>query len=348
MFKSSKVHPDLASPAPASALPRATRIVLALAALPVLTTFAPAALFREPVLPRQAALSFEALPLDPGDPARRNAGGLTYLGGWAVTSNDPRFGGISAMAVQGADVIAVSDSGSLIEFRLPGFGPPRLRIRPLPAGPGPAGSKLDRDAETLVVHGKRAWISFEGHNSVWRYGLPGWRGESNAEPSAMRRWPSNQASEAIVRLRDGTFLIFAENRRRRDGSTEVAHFDGDPALPATRTASLGYRAPAGYRITDAALLPDGRVLFVNRRFRWLAGFSVKLTLADLPGLSAGSVLAGEEIAHLAPPMTIDNMEAVSVTSESGRTILWLASDDNFNGMQRTLLLKFALVEGPRS
>jgi hypothetical protein len=31
-----------------------------------------------------------------------------------------------------------------------------------------------------------------------------------------------------------------------------------------------------------------------------------------------------------------------VSREGGRTILWLASDDNYNKLQRTLLLKFAL------
>jgi hypothetical protein len=38
------------------------------------------------------------------------------------------------------------------------------------------------------------------------------------------------------------------------------------------------------------------------------------------------------------------MEGVSTTVENGRTIVWLVSDDNFSPLQRTLLLKFALVE----
>jgi hypothetical protein len=36
------------------------------------------------------------------------------------------------------------------------------------------------------------------------------------------------------------------------------------------------------------------------------------------------------------------MEALSVTVENGRTIVWMASDDNFGPLQKTLLLKFAL------
>jgi hypothetical protein len=38
------------------------------------------------------------------------------------------------------------------------------------------------------------------------------------------------------------------------------------------------------------------------------------------------------------------MEALSVTGEEGRTIVWLASDDNLNPIQRTILLKLGLPE----
>ena len=54
-----------------------------------------------------------------------------------------------------------------------------------------------------------------------------------------------------------------------------------------------------------------------------------------------------EIAHFAAPVTVDNMEALSVTREGGRTIVRLASDDNFMRWQRTLLLEFELRESPR-
>ena len=44
-------------------------------------------------------------------------------------------------------------------------------------------------------------------------------------------------------------------------------------------------------------------------------------------------------------LPVDNMEALSVTREGDRTIVWIASDDNFNPLlQRTLLMKFALAE----
>ena len=56
------------------------------------------------------------------------------------------------------------------------------------------------------------------------------------------------------------------------------------------------------------------------------------------------MLEGRELAHFQPPVTTDNYEALSVAEEDGRPIVWIASDDNFMGFQRTLLLKFALAE----
>ena len=119
-------------------------------------------------------------------------------------------------------------------------------------------------------------------------------------------------------------------------------FDGDPALAATPATTLRYRPPAGYRATDAALLPDGRLLVLNRRFAWLEGVSTALVLVEPGAIRPGATFEGRLVARLGWPLANDNMEAMSVTREGGRTILWLASDDNFSPLQRTLLLKFAL------
>ena len=57
---------------------------------------------------------------------------------------------------------------------------------------------------------------------------------------------------------------------------------------------------------------------------------------------------GQELTRAAPhglqaPVIMD----ASVEQDGGRTIVWLASDDNFSAVQRTLLLKFVLEEEPR-
>ncbi len=320
------------------------RILLLLAASPLLATFAPASLFSKPEPPASTRLSFEAVRLDETNPARRAVGRLQYLGGWVVRSNDRRFGGISAMHVEAATVTAVSDAGTVIRFGLPGTRPQSGDIFPLPQGPGSSGVKEDRDAESMAVHKRKVWVTFEGRDEVWRYARASWKPESHAAPPDMKKWPFNGGGEAMLRLNDGRFLIFKEGGEGNGGTTEVLLFDSDPAVPASRVTRLWYRPPNGYKITDAALLPDGRMLYLNRRFAFTEGMSAKLTMGPKPVLKPDAILSGAEIARLEPPLTVDNMEALSITQENGRSILWIASDDNFVPLQRTLLLKFALAE----
>ncbi len=314
------------------------RILAALILWLLLATFAPLGTVREDPIPARTILTFAQLPLDPDSPGRPAVGRFEYLAGWQVTSNDPRFGGISAMHVGPEGVTAMSDTGSLIRFPLPG-SPGAPSILKLPDGPGSGRLKSDRDAESLVVHGGRAWIGFERSNAVWRYRRGDWRAEVWAAPRAMRRWRSNRGSEAMLRLSGGRFLVFSEGG---GGESPVLLFEGDPAEPGTRAVAMRYRPPDGYRITDAALLPDGEILFLNRRVSLFGGFSARIGLLAAPELKPGAILEGAAIADLARPLTVDNLEAMSVTKEGGRTIVWIASDDNFNPLQRTLLLKFAL------
>jgi hypothetical protein len=194
----------------------------------------------------------------------------------------------------------------------------------------------------MILGGGDAWVGFERRNAVWRYNNRTWKSDSHAQPPAMRRWPENNGAEGMIRLAGSRFLVFSEATRNTDGSLQVLLFDGDPAEPPTRSVRMGYRAPEGYHLTDAALLPDGRLLLLNRRFTLIEGISAKLVLASLPRLQAGAVIQGKEVADLRPPLLVDNMEGLSTTEERGRTIVWIISDDNFNPLQRTLLMKFAL------
>ena len=292
-----------------------------------------------------ATLRAEPVALDPEEPARRRAGRLLFLAGWRLSSDEPRFGGISAMHVGGGQIVAISDAGTLLRFPVPRrSGTAPLHIDPLPFGPGAAVRKSNRDSEAMLVAGDSAWIAFERHNRVRRYRVAGWTQEGEAHPALMRDWGRNSGAEAMVRLADGRFLLFAEGGDGGAPFSEAVLFQGDPADPATPSARLRYRRPAGYRITDAAVLPDGRLLLLNRRFTLFGWFSAKVAVADTRRLGPGATIAAREVAELRSPLTVDNMEALSVTREGGRTIVWIASDDNFNRLQRTLLLKFALIE----
>ena len=77
------------------------RVLLLLLALPLLTTFAPKSLTNYADIPKAPWLWVERVPLRTDAPESRRIGGLIYLEGWALRSNHPYFGGISAMHVTG-------------------------------------------------------------------------------------------------------------------------------------------------------------------------------------------------------------------------------------------------------
>src|SRR5688572_6283450 len=126
------------------------RILAAFLFLLLLATFAPLGRTPPEPPPARTELDFTPVNLLYGDPDHGSAGRLIYLGGWKIGSNDRRFGGISALHVDGENVVAVSDAGALIRFALPG-SPPSARIEALPDGPGSAEVKSQRDAEAMVV-----------------------------------------------------------------------------------------------------------------------------------------------------------------------------------------------------
>jgi hypothetical protein len=332
------------------------RVWLGLVLLLFLGTFVPFGRTPPPrPLPAISTIHFAPVPLDDSDLGRRRLGGLVWLGGWKLTSNDRRFGGVSAMELDGGRVTAFSDAGWRFVFDLPRGGTVpaaisgaevRAEIGPLPEGPGDKDYKADRDIESMIQSADSVWLGFERRNAVWRFDRRDWHVTSWAAPRPMRRWPVNRGPEAMLRLADGRFLVFIEGLGSQKES-EVLLFSGDPSVPGTPWVRLHYAKPAGYRTSDAAPLPDGRALMLNRRFAFMEGVSAKLSIVDLSGLREGAVLRGTQIADFHRPINEDNMEALSVTREAGRTILWIASDDNYNPLQRTLLMKFALVEKGR-
>lgn len=286
------------------------------------------------------------VPLDP-EGGHRRVGALVYVSGYVLESADPRFGGISAMARTPQGFVALSDSGTVMWINAARGRPTSVRLLPLPAGPGTGAKKSDRDSEALVRDERgRIWVAYEHHNSIWRYGPDLHHAEANRAPADMRRWPANSGPEAMVRLDDGRFIVFSEDVRR-DGTSDVLLFDRDPTDPRSRAERLSYRLPRGFSVTDAALLGAGRIVTLHRSASISDGLVASVGIADLGAIRAGAVVAPRIVSTLHPPLTVDNMEALAVERVGGRTRLWIASDDNFSALQRTLLLQFQLDERAR-
>jgi len=301
----------------------------------------------EPVMQAQtrSVSRIVATPLTGEARPGQRVGALRYLVGYALTSADPRFGGISAIARTADGFLALSDGGTVMKMAAANGRPTSLNLLPLPAGPGDAAIKADRDSEAFTRDFRgRIWVAFERHNSVWRY-APGFsEAQASHAPPAMRRWRANSGAEAMVRLDDGRFLLFSEGAGEVPRSSDVLLFDRDPTDPRAEATRLSYRLPEGFSVTDAALLGDGRLATLHRRVSLSSGFVAGIGIIPLTAFRPGAVAEPRIVATLERPFPTDNMEALAIERVGERTLMWVASDDNFSGLQRTLLLKFELVD----
>ena len=74
-------------------------------------------------------------------------------------------------------------------------------------------------------------------------------------------------------------------------------------------------------------------------------FTTILSILDPADVEADAVVRSRTIGRVPRPLA-ENYEGAAVSVEGGRTFLWLVADNNFNVWQRSLLLKFELVDLP--
>ena len=298
-----------------------------------------------PVTNQRLTITSDPVLLDSTDPHRNRVGEMILLGGWHLTSSTRSFGGLSALDVDGDRITALGDGGTVVRFKLGRFGSASdASIVRVPEGCGHVSRKTDNDTESLTHNPARTswWVGFEWRNVICRTSADFSAGEALSHPATMARWPRQRGAESMTRLADGRFLVIAEDAPDFGAVRPLLLFDRDPTDKTAIVTSVGYRPPEGYKPTDVAQLPDGRLLILNRRFSVWGLFTSKIVLTPPIPPHPHGVLSGRTVATLESPLIHDNFEGISVTNEDGRTIVWLVSDDNFMRWQRALLLKFAL------
>jgi hypothetical protein len=303
---------------------------------------------RDPIPNATFAVEAEPVFLNDNDRRVTRLGALEWLGGWALSADHDNFGGISALDVDGPHFTALSDQGAVIRFTQAADGSfQNGSVAPLPRGCSRNRYKSDQDTESIArrAPGGPIWSGLEGRNMMCRFDSRLYRAEGEAQPSAMKDWKLASGPEAIVWLKDGRLAVFAEASVRGDPRvTPLLLFSGDPVDHATRVAERLYRAPSGFRPVDAARLPDGRVLVLNRRFAFPFQFTAKLVVIAPSEFDGSAIVSGKEVATFAPPIISDNLEALAVQTTTDATLIWIASDDNFQWPQRNLLLKFRWMD----
>jgi len=260
-------------------------------------------------------------------PVELNANGIAPLrlaGAWKLSSDDPRFGGISALAIDRGRMLALTDSGVLIRFSAPGQPTGPAWIGELPGGPGSASFKRHRDSEALLRDpgGRGWWVAFENRDELWLYdrdlGSP-----LERIPLGKRNWGANRGVEAMTA--DGPSLVLIS-----ESGGSLMRVTGSRA----RSMSI---ANAHGRISDAVAIGSGRFIALERRLTPL-GFRNALVILEKSG--SGYRFGRRTALRL---RALDNVEALAIERRSNGTHrLWLMTDDNVQPPLRTLLIALDL------
>jgi hypothetical protein len=290
------------------------------------------------------AVTVAPLPLPPGccliGPVRAEAA-------WQISSRNSAFGGYSALVARGdGRLVAFSDGGIALDFPIPGtrsVQAPRMTVAIPSANP----RKDNRDVESATREPfiGRVWLALEGRDEIRRFGADG-SSQGQVTVAAMQQWPGNTGPEAMVRLRDGRFVVLSESYARWFDFTRhpALLFGGDPVSGAA-PQSFRFAGAPGYRPTDMAQLPDGRVLIVMRRLVWPfpIRFAMRLMLADPAEIRPGQEWRAIDLGGIEDPALLDNYEGLALIPQpDGLVTGWLISDDNAAALQRTLLIRLAI------
>lgn len=274
---------------------------------------------------------------------------LIFRGGLDLRSSDRRFGGLSGLDISadGRRLTATGDKGIWFTATLGYEKSGRLRsatdgeIMPLRGPDGqPLSGKERTDAESLTRMADGSFlIGFERMHRLRLYGSVNGRARPLDAPPVLRTSPPNGGAEAVTRFGANDLLVLSEK------------LDATPGIAAgwigrnREWRATGLRRHGIYRPVGAATRDDGTVFILERRWTTIGGIGTRISMVSPKAIGAGRIFEGRELAQLVPPLVADNFEGISVRrGPAGQTLIYIVSDDNFNDLQRTLLLMFALAD----
>lgn len=298
----------------------------------------------------------------PSTPDQRRFGDLEFLGGLVLKSHDRAFGGLSGLRTldQGRTLLAISDEGSWFTARLDldASGRP-LAVTDAVVAPlldaerRPFRGKYSRDAESLTLRtvegGFEARVGFERRHRVLAYRTTGKvedlvraPGKPLSIPVEIGALPANEGLEAIADTPTGAPLVLIAETPEPGATANPGWILGGPSPGRFRLATTD-----GFAVTDAAFLPSGDLLVLQRRLTWYGSFAMRIVRIAGSDLAHDRTVTGSLVYESEHGDEIDNMEGLAIDrAADGSTLITLISDDNFFWLQRTVLLRFRLAETP--
>lgn len=317
------------------------------------------------------------------DREKRRFGSLEFLGGVVLKSETSAFGQISGILAfeEGERFLAVTDSGFWLHFKaeLDSNGvvrsiPSAQMARILDKFSRPLGKKFAADAEGLTQLPAQKEIrvpqlpkeggflvSFEGRHRLELWPAPASRAMRHKAIPFLDLRPlvkgklsnPNKGIEAVAVGPSGTmlagdlFLIAESGKQAAAAPIPAWRLQGSDR---SKFWSFWIAPHNGFEVTDAAFLPNGALLLLERSFTFPQGAKMRLRLVTEEEMATeskkGGLLVGKELLNVGFFLyNIDNMEALSIhrRKKDGALILSLVSDDNYSTWQRTLLLQFRFI-----
>lgn len=285
-------------------------------------------------------------------------GKLTFLGGLELLASDRKIGGLSGLvSLDGGNAfLAVTDNGHWVRASVEqeSDGKPLdikdVRFAPLLGKNGKTlRARWGHDTEALTLAPSGLYVTAEYRNAIYHYPWPLTTGKERmigqlGLPGDITSLPRNAGLEALAAGPDGSSLagrLVAVAESSKSDAHDLSGFIIGP--DGTERFSIERRDR--FDATDAAFLPGGDFLLMERRFNLRDLIGLRLRRFEAGSIREGAKLTGEVILEAGFEHQIDNMEALAVHQNSaGETILSLLSDDNRSMLQRTVFLRFRLNE----
>ena len=306
----------------------------------------------------QGRIEVHATPIpsfDLRDAELRRFGKLEFRGGLQLTSPAKEFGGISSLRVEGNGnrFLGVTDVGRWIRGRIVYSGATPVGLADVEMAPalGPDGKRLTQrrwyDLEALTEDAGTVYVGIERVHRIVKFdvakdGLRA-RGVPIDVPAEFDKLPDNKSIEGLAVVPKGqplagALIVITEAALDADGNNR-AFLLGGP-----KPGEFRITRSEDFDVTDCALLPNGDLLILERRFSILRS-AMRIRRIAAADIKPDAIVDPPVIFYADFGQHIDNFEGLGVhRTPTGETVLTLISDDNFSPLQRTLLMQFTLLE----
>ena len=327
------------------------------------------------------ALTVSAVPLQGMNPSRKAIGDLIFVAGFHLVSTDKRFGGLSDVdLLDDGRLLAITDQGDFVWLDLADDGvmPTRARIAPLQNAAGePLRGKQEGDSEDLAYNDGLALVSFERDHRVLAFDIAGCSAAARGAPVTFGGYggdfaaafdrqnlkvDGNSGAEGLAITPD--WFLFAGLETPSKGASPLSARAIETAPEFDQ--AIGKGAPP---VVGLDIIPDGddlRVFSLHRSTNPLATnmitlvetrFARELDQSQLPARRMSEIeerrharfvpTASVVLAQMNVLVTVDNFEGVAARQmPDGRVRLYVVSDDNLSGKQRTLLTIYDVPSPP--